>query len=85
MIQQTVELNSSGGLYGRSVTELIQTASRYSSDIFLTYNGRKVNLKSILGVLSLGIQNKAEIKLEASGRDEEEALQQVIKTLTSLD
>ncbi|MDQ0858817.1 HPr family phosphocarrier protein [Bacillus sp. V2I10] len=85
MIQQTVELNSIGGLYGRSATELIRTASRYSSDIFLTYKGRRVNVKSILGVLSLGIQNKAELKLEASGRDEEEALQQVIKTLASLD
>lgn len=85
MIQQTVELNSKSGLYGRPVTHLVQVASSFTSDLFLTHNGRKVNLKSILGILSLGVPDKAKIILEASGKDEEEALVQIIFTLASFD
>ncbi len=85
MIQQTLELNSKVGLIALPVTHLVQVASRFNSDIILTHNGRKVNVKSILGVLSLGIPNKAKITLEASGQDEKEALNQIIKTLESLD
>ncbi len=47
MIQQTLELNSKVGLVALPVTHLVQVASRFNSDIFLTHNGRKVNVKSI--------------------------------------
>lgn len=85
MIQQTLELNSKVGLQALPVTQLVQEASRFNSDIYLTHNGRKVSVKSILGVLSLAIPNRAKITLEASGHDEEDALNQIIKTLESLD
>ncbi|MFC0270771.1 HPr family phosphocarrier protein [Metabacillus herbersteinensis] len=85
MIQQTLELNSKAGLLAIPVTQLVQVASRFNSDIFLTHNGRKVNVKSILGVLSLGIPSQAKITLEASGQDEEEALRQITKTLASFN
>jgi phosphocarrier protein HPr len=85
MIQQTVELNSKAGLYARSITQLVEVASRFHSEIFLTHNGRKANLKSIMGVLSVAIPKQAEITLEFSGKDEWEALEQVMKTFQSLD
>lgn len=83
MIQQTVELNSSAGMYPRTITQLVQTASQFQSEVFLSHNGRKVNLKSVLGIMSLAIPNQAEIIIEASGDDEREALEQVIKTVRS--
>jgi phosphocarrier protein HPr len=85
MIQQTVELNNKAGLYARSIRQLVEIASRFHSEIFLTHNERKVNLKSIMGVLSLAIPKQAEITLEVSGKDEKEALEQVMKTFESLN
>jgi phosphocarrier protein len=81
MIQQTVRISANVGLYAQLVNQLVQAAARFNADIFLTYKGRKVNLKSVLGVLSLAIPKQAEITLEVSGDDEIEALQGVIATL----
>ena len=85
MIQQTVVRNSKAGLYARSIRKLVEVASCFQSEIYLTYNGRKVNLKSIMGVLSLAIPKRAEITLEVFGKDEKEALEQVMETFESLD
>ncbi|MFL6561256.1 MAG: HPr family phosphocarrier protein [Bacillus sp. (in: firmicutes)] len=85
MIQKTVTINRNEGLYAQPVNQLVQNASRFNADIFLTYKGRKVNVKSVLGVLSLAIPKQAEIILEASGDDEREALTAVINTLEKLD
>ncbi|MEH7500630.1 HPr family phosphocarrier protein [Neobacillus drentensis] len=85
MIQKTVTINRNAGLYAHPVNQLVQNASRFNADIFLTYKGRKVNVKSVLGVLSLAIPKKAEIILEVSGDDEKEALREVINTLESFE
>ena len=85
MIQKTVTVSKNAGLYARPVNQLVQNASRFNSDIFLTYKGRRVSIKSVLGVLSLAIPKQAEITLEASGDDENEALREVINTLESFD
>ncbi|SMQ81390.1 HPr-like nitrogen-regulatory protein NPr [Bacillus sp. OV166] len=81
MIQETVTINRNAGLYAQPVNQLVQIASRFNADIFLTYKGRKVSVKSVLGVLSLAIPKQAEIILEVSGDDEIEALREVIHTL----
>jgi phosphocarrier protein HPr len=85
MIQQTVTINKKTGLSARPVNQLVQTASCYISDIFLIHNGRRVNAKSVLGILSLAIPKQSEITLEAEGEDENEALQEVINTLEKLE
>jgi phosphocarrier protein len=85
MIQQTIKIQTHAGLYAQPVNQLVQAASRFNSDIFLTHNGRTVNVKSVLGVLSLAIPKKAEIILEVSGDDENEAIQEVIQTLRTFE
>ncbi|WP_222127316.1 HPr family phosphocarrier protein [Bacillus sp. X1(2014)] len=85
MIQQTVTINRNAGLYAQPVNQLVQRASLFNADIFLTYKGRRVNVKSVLGVLSLAIPKQAEIILEVSGDDEIEALREVIDTLEMLE
>ncbi|NLG82523.1 MAG: phosphocarrier protein HPr [Bacilli bacterium] len=62
------------GVHARPATKLVNTASKYASDIQLEYQGRRVNLKSIMGVMSLGIRQGAEIKIIIEGEDEEEAM-----------
>lgn len=62
------------GIHARPATLLVQTASRFDSDINLEYKGKTVNLKSIMGVMSLGIGKGADIKITAEGGDADEAL-----------
>jgi phosphocarrier protein HPr len=83
MIQQSKVLNK--GLYTQSITQLVQMASRFHSDLYLIYKGRRVNAKSMLGVLSLGISSEADITVEAEGSDEQEAIDHVLKTLESFN
>jgi phosphocarrier protein HPr len=84
LVLKTIQLNRKSGLDSRAINQLVQVTSQFESDIYLTYNGHKVNCKSIMGVLSLAIPNNAEISLEASGSDDREALRQLIETIESL-
>jgi phosphocarrier protein HPr len=62
------------GIHARPATLLVQTASRFDADINLEYKGKTVNLKSIMGVMSLGIGKGADIKITAEGGDADAAL-----------
>jgi phosphocarrier protein len=82
MIEKKVELIQEEGFHTNLITELVGTASQFHSELYLSYNGRKVNLKSLMGVLSLGIPGEATLQIKADGKDEEEALQSVLRTLS---
>ena len=69
------------GIHARPATLLVQTASKYSSDINLEYKGKSVNLKSIMGVMSLGVGQGAEVTISADGSDEAEALSGIEETM----
>lgn len=69
------------GIHARPATILVQTASDFKSDLQLTYEGKTVNLKSIMGVMSLGVGKNANITISANGDDEKDALDAVAKTL----
>lgn len=62
------------GLHARPATIVVNAASKYQCDLFLEYQGRKVNMKSIMGVMSLGIRQGSEIVISAEGEDAELAL-----------
>ncbi|MEH7097617.1 phosphocarrier protein HPr, partial [Neobacillus vireti] len=59
----------------------VQTASRFDSEITLEYKGKTVNLKSIMGVMSLGVGQGADIKIAAEGNDANDALQALEDTM----
>jgi phosphocarrier protein HPr len=80
MSKKTFTVTADTGIHARPATLLVQAASKYSSDINLEFNNKKVNLKSIMGVMSLGIGKGAQIAISAEGSDEEAALQ-AIETL----
>ena len=71
------------GIHARPATILVQTATKFESDIELEYNSKKVNLKSIMGVMSLGVGKGAEVTIYADGKDEEEAIETISETLSS--
>jgi phosphocarrier protein HPr len=74
MAEKTFKVTSESGIHARPATTLVNQAGQFSSDITLDYNGKTVNLKSIMGVMSLGIQSGAEVTIKAEGSDAEEAL-----------
>ncbi|MFE5429020.1 phosphocarrier protein HPr [Peribacillus simplex] len=74
MKEKTFTVIEKTGIHARPATILVQSASNFNSDVNLEYNGKKVNLKSIMGVMSLGIAHGAQIKIIAEGTDEKEAI-----------
>ena len=80
MISKEVVINNQVGLHARPATFFIQKANEFKSSIWVEKEERRVNAKSLLGVLSLGIVKGTSVKMIADGADEEEA----IKTLSAL-
>lgn len=70
------------GIHARPATLLVQAASKFNSDINLEYNGKSVNLKSIMGVMSLGVGQAADVTITAEGDDEKDAIVAVAETMT---
>lgn len=74
MLTKEVTINNQVGLHARPATFFIQKANEFKSSIWIEKDDRKVNAKSLLGVLSLGIVKGTSIKLIADGSDEKDAL-----------
>jgi phosphocarrier protein len=81
MAEKQFKVVAETGIHARPATLLVQTASRFDSEITLEYKGKSVNLKSIMGVMSLGVGQGADIKIAAEGNDANEALQALEDTM----
>lgn len=69
------------GIHARPATLLVQSASKFQSDVNLAYNGKSVNLKSIMGVMSLGVGKGADVTITADGADEADAIAAIDETM----
>ncbi|WP_449622774.1 HPr family phosphocarrier protein [Robertmurraya sp. Marseille-Q9965] len=74
MVEKQVEVKLKTGLQARPAALFVQEATRFSADVYIEKNGKKVNAKSIMGLMSLAINSGAQITLIAEGSDENEAL-----------
>jgi len=81
MAEKQFKIIAETGIHARPATLLVQTASKFDSEINLEYKGKKVNLKSIMGVMSLGVGQGAEITITAEGSDSEEALRSLEESM----
>ncbi|MDD2579426.1 MAG: HPr family phosphocarrier protein [Clostridia bacterium] len=77
MVSKTVLFNCDEALQMKAVAVLIQKASTFRSSIWLYSGERRANAKSLLGVMSLGIENAKDLKVTAEGTDEEDALKTI--------
>ncbi|MDW7659103.1 MAG: HPr family phosphocarrier protein [Bacillota bacterium] len=77
MVTRTVLFNCDEALQMKAVAVLIQKASTFRSSVWLSRGERRANAKSLLGVMSLGIENAAELQISADGSDETEALEAI--------
>ncbi len=74
MAEKTFTITDETGIHARPATQLVNKAGQYQSDVTLEYKGKSVNLKSIMGVMSLGVPQGAEVTIQAEGSDADEAL-----------
>jgi phosphocarrier protein HPr len=85
MIAKEVSVKNSSGLHARPATLLVKKASSFKSDVSIEYNGKKANVKSLIGVLSLAVTKDAVIKVVASGDDEALAVEEIVKLVETLE
>ena len=75
MVEKQVTVHLKMGLQARPAAQFVQKASSFSSEIYIIEGDKKVNVKSIMGLMSLAISSGSTITLAADGSDEEQALQ----------
>ena len=83
MYTKDVEVKNQVGLHARPATFFIQKANEFKSSIWVEKEDRRVNAKSLLGVLSLGIMGGTTIRIRAGGSDEEQAVEELVKLVES--
>ncbi|NLB19617.1 MAG: HPr family phosphocarrier protein [Clostridium sp.] len=85
MVSKEVAVKNPTGLHARPATLLVKKASSFKSDVSVEYNGKKANVKSLIGVLSLGVTKGAMITVIANGEDEEAACEEVANLIETLE
>ena len=83
MYLKEVVVQNQVGLHARPATFFIQKANEFKSSIWIEKDERKVNAKSLLGVLSLGITKGISITISAEGQDEKEAVEGLVNLISS--
>ena len=78
MIQQDIVISNKLGLHARASAKLTQTASRFDSEVWISRNGRRVNAKSIMGVMMLAAARGSTLILECIGDDEQQLLDELV-------
>jgi phosphocarrier protein HPr len=81
MAEKTLTIIDEAGIHARPATILVNTANKFSSEVSLEYKGKVVNLKSIMGVMSLGVSQGSIVKISATGTDEDAVIEAFIETM----
>ena len=81
MVTKRVEIQLANGLEARPVAMLVQVASQHECSIYVEADNKKVNAKSIMGMMTLGLANGESVEVIADGVDEEEAVASIEKFL----
>lgn len=83
MITKKIKIQIKDGLEARPVAVLVQVASQFSSSIYVESGNRKVNAKSIMGMMALGLDTGEEVLVSAEGDDEASAMQDIENFLSA--
>ena len=78
MIKTTLKVSNKLGLHARASAKLTKLASSFQSEVFLSRNGRRVNAKSIMGVMMLAAGMGADVEIETEGPDEQPAMEALV-------
>lgn len=83
MITKNIKIELSTGLEARPVAIFVQVASQFDSSIYVEVGNKKVNAKSIMGMMTLGLDMGEEVVVSATGADEEAAIAEIEKYLSA--
>lgn len=81
MLQQETTIVNKLGLHARASAKLTQLAARFQSEVWLTRNGRRINAKSIMGVMMLAAGIGSKVEVETEGTDEAEAMKAILELI----
>lgn len=84
MIIRTFTILNPQGFHVRPTRTFVEKATVYPCDVFVVAKGRRINGKSALGMMTLGLKNRDEVTLEIDGESEEEAIEELGKLLTAI-
>ena len=82
MIQKPIHVKLETSLEARPIAMLVQVASQFESTVYINADNRKVNAKSIMGMMSLGLDSGEQITVTAEGKDEKAAIEEIEKFLS---
>lgn len=85
MTEKLVKITNKTGLHARPATDFVKEAKKYKSNIFVEFNGKKADGKSVLGILTLGVSQGSLIKIYAEGEDEEKAVKALMDLINSFE
>ena len=83
MIKKPITIQIPSGLEARPVALLVQVASQFESDIYVESEQRRVNAKSIMGMMTLGLDMGDSIEVSTNGTDEEKAMEAIVEYLSA--
>jgi len=83
MVEKSYTIIDEAGIHARPSTALVRAASPFSSDVKIEYKEKQVNLKSIMGVMSLGIPKGVSVKVIATGDDESQVIASIDEVMKS--
>lgn len=83
MIEKRVEITNPSGLQARMGALFVQTAGKFTSNIWVSRNEKRVNAKSIMGILSLAVGKGAAVTIGAEGEDEVQAIEELFGLIQS--
>lgn len=81
MAEKQVTVQLKAGLQARQAALFVQEANRYSSEVFVEKDNKKVNAKSIMGIMSLAVSRGAKVVISATGVDEERAVNGLVSMI----
>lgn len=82
MLQRTVEIVNKLGMHARASAKLTQLAAQFKADIWMTRKDRRVNAKSIMGVMMLAASKGTSVGIEIDGEDETEAMEAIVNLIS---
>ena len=85
MVTKEVLVSNPKGLHARPATLLVRKAASFKSDVGIEYMGKKANIKSLIGILSLGVGPNNIVNVMANGADEKLALEEIVNLIKSLE
>lgn len=82
MVERNVIVRLETGLHARPAARFVQKANQYQADIYIVKGNKKVNAKSIMGVMSLAVARGTEITIVAEGKDEQKAVEALVEIVS---